>query len=92
MSKTTVVPVVLLMLLVQKITADYAAGREEILRRMLPVYGLAAASSNALHGNDYVKCRSELELFRRAVDDRILWAMKSTYYPTFSSSNESLCV
>ncbi|XP_003424053.1 nose resistant to fluoxetine protein 6-like isoform X2 [Nasonia vitripennis] len=75
MCKKAVVTLVFLALL-QNGTAE-APEREEILRRTLPVYGLAAAaSSSVLEGSDDAKCRSELELFRRAVDDGILWAMK----------------
>lgn len=82
MSRRTVATFVALVVLVQvnkRVVSAEDVRREEILRRVLPAYGLAATSSSALNANDHTECRSELKLFRRAVDDKRLWAIKSAY-------------
>ena len=52
----------------------------EIMRQTLPVYALIVESS--LMNEDFEKiskCRSELDIFRRAVDNKTLWAIRSKF-------------
>ena len=68
-----------LLLLVLAVGASEDSAKE-VMKRTLPAYDLALTSSRVLSDRrNEASCGSELDVFRRAVDHRILWAIKSSY-------------